>query len=111
MMDEFPLSAVTAASAIQDSIDFCQPLASISGVKVVTEYNDNSETEYKVVSNALRLQQVLINLFSNAIKYTAEQSRIVISIESTTVATVEGMIANSLASLQCFRKVWSLLCS
>lgn len=97
-MDEFPLSAVTAASAIQDSIDFCQPLASISGVKVVTEYGDNSEKEYKVVSNPLRLQQILINLVSNAIKYTAEQSRIVISIESISVATVEGMIADSLAS-------------
>ena len=97
-MDEFPLSAVTAASAIQDSIDFCQPLASISGVEVVTEYGNNSEKEYKVVSNPLRLQQILINLVSNAIKYTAEQSRIVISIESISVATVEEMIANSLAS-------------
>lgn len=98
MMDEFPLSSITASSAIQDTIDFCQPLASISGVRVVTEYGDNSQKEYKVVSNSLRLQQILINLVSNAIKYTAEQSKIVIRIQSTTIANAEGMIENSLAS-------------
>lgn len=97
-MDDFPLSSVTASSAIQDTIDFCQPLASISGVRVVTEYGDNSEKEYKVISNSLRLQQILINLVSNAIKYTAEHSKIVIRIQSTTMANAEGMIENSLAS-------------
>ncbi len=97
-MDEFPLSSITASSAIQDTIDFCKPLASISGVRVVTEYGDNLEKEYKVVSNSLRLQQILINLVSNAIKYTAEQSKIVIRIQSTTIANAEGMIENSLAS-------------
>jgi len=103
MMDEFPLSPVTAASSIQDTIDFCQPLASISGVGVVTEFGGDNQMqlpyhEYKVVSNALRLQQVLINLFSNAIKYTSEHSEIRIRIEPTDLQDVESRMDKALAS-------------
>ncbi|VEU33382.1 unnamed protein product [Pseudo-nitzschia multistriata] len=97
MMDEFPLSSVVAASAIQDTIDFCQPLASISGVAVVTDYGETKSQGYHVVSNPLRLQQVLINLVSNAIKYTSEESEILISIQPTVMSDVELKMENALA--------------
>jgi len=96
MMDDFPLSPVVARSAIRDTIDFCQPLASISGVAVVT--NSGEEVNYQVISNALRLQQVLINLVSNAIKYTSEDSEIRINIQPTIKADVESRISKALAS-------------
>lgn len=95
-MDEFPLSPVVARSAIRDTIDFCQPLASISGVAVVT--NSGEQVNYQVISNALRLQQVLINLVSNAIKYTSEDSEIRIDIQPTVRADVESRINKALAS-------------
>ena len=98
VMDEFPLSPVVASSAIQDTIDFCQPLASISGVAVVTDYGKGKKHNYKVVSNALRLQQILINLVSNAIKYTSEESQIRIAIQPTVLADVELKIKHALAS-------------
>lgn len=98
MMDEFPLSPVIARSAIQDTIDFCQPLASISGVAVVTDYGQDKKHDFQVVSNALRLQQVLINLVSNAIKYTSEQSQIRINIQPTVKADVESKMQRALAS-------------
>jgi len=98
MMDEFPLSPVLARSAIQDSIDFCQPLASISGVTVVMDGVDDNMQDIQVMSNALRLQQVLINLVSNAIKYTSEQSQIRISIQTADKADVELKIRGALAS-------------
>lgn len=97
-MDEFPLSPVIARSAIQDTIDFCQPLASISGVAVVTDYGKEAMVNYQVLSNSLRLQQILINLLSNAIKYTSENSEICISIEPTIKVDVESKINNALAS-------------
>ena len=98
VMDEFPLAPVVARSAIQDTIDFCRPLASISGVEVVADYGEDKMHDYQVVSNALRLQQVLINLVSNAIKYTSEQSQIRISIRPTVMADVELKIQHALAS-------------
>ena len=96
-MDEFPLSAVSSFSAIQDTIDFCQPLASISGVAVISDCGKDEKSDYMVKSNSLRLQQILINLVSNAIKYTAEHSQICISVEPTVMADVEFQMDNALS--------------
>ena len=98
VMDKFPLSPVIARSAIQDTIDFCQPLASISGVAVVTDYGEGQIMDYQVLSNALRLQQVLINLVSNAIKYTSEESEIRISIKPAVKVDLESKIVDAVAS-------------
>lgn len=97
-MGDLPLSPVVARSAIQDTIDFCKPLASISGVEVATNYGQFEMMNYQVVSNALRLQQILINLVSNAIKYTSEKSEIHISIQPTIKGDLDSIIDNSLAS-------------
>mmetsp|Transcript_1259 Transcript_1259/g.3206 ORF Transcript_1259/g.3206 Transcript_1259/m.3206 type:complete len:949 (+) Transcript_1259:203-3049(+) len=75
MMDDFLLTPLLAMDPIQDAVDFCKPLASISMVDIKMDCNGGTTGAF-VNANALRIQQVLINIISNAIKYTARGTTI-----------------------------------
>jgi CheY-like chemotaxis protein len=83
-MDEFLLAPLLASEPIRDAIDFCNPLASISNVNIVMNCCGNTAEAF-VNANALRLQQVLINMISNAIKYTGQGTAIRVSTRSSTI--------------------------
>ena len=90
------MTAIAASGPIKDASGFCQPLASISNVEIVA---DLTSAKYAVVkSNALRLQQVLINLISNGLKHTNWGSKICIRIRPMTLVVAKRMVSNALAS-------------
>ena len=96
VMEDFPLASIPAPNQIKDAICFCQPLAFISNVNIVTDLR--TEKKICVRSNALRLQQVLINLISNSIKYTKRGSDITIKIQATSLGDVRRRIEKAMAS-------------
>ncbi|CAB9511861.1 Hybrid signal transduction histidine kinase K [Seminavis robusta] len=95
MMDKFQLSPTSSKSPLQDSADFCRPLAKISGVEIDIQHKG---TEHAVVmANDLRLQQVLINLISNGIKYTPSGSTIRIESRTSTLGETRALAKAALA--------------
>jgi signal transduction histidine kinase len=97
MMSDFQLVPIPLKPPMEDAAAFCRPLATISNVKLEIKYGDSSQHAI-IESDALRLQQVLINLISNAVKYTSGESVIRIASNIKTISEVEGMIGNSLAA-------------
>lgn len=97
MMDEFLLTPLLASDPIRDAIDFCNPLASISKVNIVMDCF-GGESETFVNANALRLQQVLINMISNAIKYTDLGTNITVKTRPSTVGETINTLRKAIAS-------------
>ena len=89
-MENFPLSSISASGPINDAVGFCLPLASISNVKIETDQGTAQNAIIK--SNPLRLQQILINLISNAIKHTKRGSDILIKIRTENLGDVRKII-------------------
>lgn len=100
MMDEFELTPTRSIDPIRDSVVFCRPLAKISGVSMAIDCdNDDGRVESSIVlANELRLQQVIINLISNAIKYAPRGSTIHIEASTSTLGQAQDMARQALTS-------------
>jgi signal transduction histidine kinase len=109
MMDEFPLSPVPLRRSLADAAAFCRPMAAVTGVGLrLAEAggcegeggggHDHDHDPAYVLSNVVRLQQMIINVVSNAIKYSPRGGTVVISAEITTARRARELAAGALAA-------------
>jgi len=94
MMDEFKLSSTLLAPAMHESMQFCRPIAFINDAELEMTLDFN-EDDVKIMTNPVRFQQVVVNLVSNAIKYTNKS--IELRAEVLTKETVEARLNDAFA--------------
>lgn len=78
--------------SIRDSMQFCYHFAALNDVSLVVE---NDETDWTMQANRLRLEQILVNLLSNGIKYTQPETSVVVSVRQCSVAQMVAEAMNA----------------
>ena len=94
-MESFQLGPISAAGPIHDAVGFCKPQAAISGIDV--QVSGTKDCEPIVVSHELRLQQIVINLISNAVKHSFSGGTIRIKMHTQTLEEVQRLMDSALA--------------
>jgi signal transduction histidine kinase/CheY-like chemotaxis protein len=96
MMNGFQLQPISVADPLLDAINYCQPLGLISNVTIDLIRNQALERAV-VISNRLRLQQVCINLISNAIKHSPPGKSVKVICEVRSLEQVAFLLSTSIA--------------
>jgi signal transduction histidine kinase/CheY-like chemotaxis protein len=87
------LEPVSLASVLHDAYELAQPLAASYRV-LIGEPPKEGRTLY-VLADRQRLRQVLLNLFSNAVKYNDERARVTLRVEAIANDRVRVHVTNT----------------
>ena len=74
------LESVDLRSALGDAAGMVAPLASQSGIELLTEITSGGADECYVRADRQRLRQVILNVLSNAVKYNRPGGRVTVSL-------------------------------
>lgn len=77
MMKEMELKPTDIRHSVEESIRYCEPFANVNEVTVVST---GLEQNFLVMGNKLRLEQILVNLLTNSIKYTYPDTDVEVSL-------------------------------
>lgn len=93
---QLSLEPVCVAEALEEALSLMRPLAAERGIELRTS-TLLEETDY-VMADRQRLQQVLLNLLTNAVKYTPLDGKVTVS-SSTIVGSIRIMISDTGAGI------------
>jgi len=92
MMDEFHLCPRQLGCPMTASVEFCSPMASLMDIRLALSMDDTSK-QVKVMMDSERLQRVVINFISNAIKYSPQGSTVRVGANESTYGEARKLIA------------------
>lgn len=93
---QLSLEPVCVAEALEEALSLMRPLAAERGIELRTT-TLLEEADY-VMADRQRLQQVLLNLFTNAVKYTPLDGKVTVS-SSTIAGSIRIMISDTGAGI------------
>lgn len=96
LMNEFQLSNVPLTESMKDAANFCRPLGTVTNVSVNLSVDPSGE-DVLVRMNPVRFQQVVINLVSNAIKYTKPGTSVDMRAEVMAMRDVKPLLESAIA--------------
>jgi PAS domain S-box-containing protein len=80
-LERHPVNLISVVNAALDTV---RSLAEVKAIALVADYD--ADTPLEVMGDAMRLQQVVWNLLTNAIKFTPEQGRVEIRVSTIGVS-------------------------
>mmetsp|Transcript_42795 Transcript_42795/g.103277 ORF Transcript_42795/g.103277 Transcript_42795/m.103277 type:complete len:779 (+) Transcript_42795:668-3004(+) len=99
MMQTFKLDPVSVIDSVEGCIHFCRPFAAQQNVSLEVMFTEHkTERNLNVFASRLRLEQVLVNLITNSIKYTKQGTRVEIRLREANKATVMDELLEAASS-------------
>ena len=94
---QLSLEPVAVAEVLEEALDLMRPLAADREMELVV--GDEFESDLHLLADRQRLKQVLLNLLTNAVKYTAVGGRVAISLERSPLARTRLIVTDTGAGI------------
>lgn len=89
---ELSVEPVSIVDAVREAADLVRPLAAERSTELVLSAE---RSEVYVLADRQRLKQVLLNLFTNAIKYTPKAGRVAVSVAAANTNTFRVIVSDT----------------
>ena len=93
---QLSLEPVCLADALEEALSLMRPLAAERGIELSTSVPDQSDY---VMADRQRFKQVLLNLLTNAVKYTPLDGRVAISSSKTEAGAMRVIVSDTGAGI------------
>ena len=94
---QLSLEPVAVAEVLEEALDLMRPLAADREMELVV--GDEFENDLHLLADRQRLKQVLLNLLTNAVKYTAVGGRVAISLERSPLGKTRLIVTDTGAGI------------